>query len=168
MKSSVLKLSGTLAVRWRFERSDAHERGEWCYHRARVICELRFEAQQLHVTHVPNYVHVARRSVQTTHDQGEAVEVEVGQKLFQPIWPEIQPRRKSSRRSSDTADMMLAHARDALNWRVGTNWSLCIGFQEDYDSSSMSKSKQQVDECGYNDSQKHTVVDMRGKPIVSE
>lgn len=26
----------------------------------------------------------------------------------------------------------------------------------------MSKSKQQVDECGYNDSQKHTVVDMRG------
>jgi len=43
-----------------------------------------------------------------------------------------------------------------------------IGFQEDYDSSSISKSKQQVDECGYNDSQKHTVVDMRGKLVVSE
>jgi len=38
------------------------------------------------------------------------------------------------------------------------------GFQDDFDSSSVSKSKQQVDECGgYNDSQKHTVVDMRGE-----
>lgn len=32
----------------------------------------------------------------------------------------------------------------------------------------MSKSKQQVDDCGYNDSQKHTVVDMRGKCFCSD
>lgn len=36
-------------------------------------------------------------------------------------------------------------------------------FQDDYDSSSMSKTKQQVEDCGYSESQKHTVVDMRGK-----
>jgi len=95
IKALVLKLSGTLAVRRRLERSDAHERGEWRHHRAHVIRELRFEAQQLHVTHIPNYVHVARGSVQTTHDQGEAAQVEVGQKLFQPIRTKIQPRCKA-------------------------------------------------------------------------
>lgn len=95
IKSLIPKLSGTFTVRRRLERSDAHERGEWRHHCARVIRELRFEAQQLHVTHVPNYVHVARRSVQTAHDQGEATEVEVGQKLFQPVRSEIQPRCKA-------------------------------------------------------------------------
>ncbi|XP_025407764.1 sodium channel protein para-like isoform X2 [Sipha flava] len=39
---------------------------------------------------------------------------------------------------------------------------------DDFDSSSMSKSKQQVDECGYNDSQKHTVVDMRDVMVLND
>ncbi|XP_060834551.1 sodium channel protein para-like isoform X6 [Rhopalosiphum padi] len=39
---------------------------------------------------------------------------------------------------------------------------------DDYDSSSMSKSKQKVDECGYNDSQKHTVVDMRDVMVLND
>ncbi|VVC31903.1 Voltage-gated Na+ ion channel, cytoplasmic domain,Ion transport domain [Cinara cedri] len=38
---------------------------------------------------------------------------------------------------------------------------------DDYDSSSMSKSKQQVDECGY-DSQKNAVVDMRDVMVLND
>ncbi|XP_050424464.1 sodium channel protein para-like isoform X4 [Adelges cooleyi] len=39
---------------------------------------------------------------------------------------------------------------------------------EEYDSGSMSKSKQQVDECSYNEPQKHAIVDMRDVMVLND
>lgn len=87
-------LPGTFTVRGRFERGDADERGERRHHCAGVVRELRFEAQQLHVAHVPNYVHIARGPIQTAHDQRATAEIQVGEKLFQSFRTEILSRRK--------------------------------------------------------------------------
>lgn len=93
---NVGRFTGALAVRGRFERGDTDERRERRHRCARVVRQLRFATQQLHIAYVPDHVHVARGPVQTTHDQGTSAEVEIGPELFQPFRAAILPRRRKA------------------------------------------------------------------------